>query len=66
MSTISNAPLKEVLQLQDAALFEISRLKLPRLPLMEMEVELHAPNVSVSHGYLKEDMCLRIQNTIPG
>jgi hypothetical protein len=62
MSTISNAPLKNVLQLQQAALYEISQLNLPRLPVMEMEVELHVPNLFVSPGYFKQDMCRLIQN----
>jgi hypothetical protein len=63
MSTISNAPLKNVLQLQQAALYEISQLNLPRRPVMEMEVELHAPNLFDSPGYFKQDICTLIQNT---
>jgi hypothetical protein len=63
MSTISNAPLKNVPQLQQAALYEISQLNLPRLSVMEMEVELHLPNSFLPPGYFKQDMCTLIQNT---
>jgi hypothetical protein len=59
---MSNTSLKHVLQLQQAALYKISQLNLPRLPVMEMEVELHVPNLFVAPGYFKQDLCKLIQN----
>ena len=62
MSTISNAPVKNVLQLQKAVLYEIDQLNLPRQPVMEMEVEVHLPNLLFPPGYFKQDLCTLIVN----
>jgi hypothetical protein len=39
------AALLEILKLQQAALYEISQLNLPRQQVLEMEVQLRVPNL---------------------
>jgi hypothetical protein len=57
------APHDYAMQLQKAVWQEISQLNLPRLPVMEMEVELCVSNsFDTPPRYIKQDLCKLIQN----
>jgi hypothetical protein len=55
---LQRAALSEIAALQQAALYEISQLTLPRQQLLEMEVRVCVPNlVSLCDVYVKQDIC---------
>ena len=61
MSKIS--PHDQAMQLQNFVLYEISKLKSRRLPVMEMEVELCLSNsFDTPPCYMKQDLFQLIQN----
>jgi hypothetical protein len=65
MSTTDKiAPHEHAMQLQNAVLYKISQLNLPRLPVMEMEVKLCESNSFLTPPcYAKQDLlCRLIQN----
>jgi hypothetical protein len=52
------AALSEILKLQQAALYKIYQLNLPRQQVLEMEVQLRVPNLeALCDGYVKQDIC---------
>jgi hypothetical protein len=60
---LQQAALSEILKLQQAALYKISQLNLPRQQVLEMEVQLWVPNLeALCDGYVKQDICQLSQN----
>jgi hypothetical protein len=60
---LQQAALSEIAALQQAALYKISQLNLPRQQLLEVEVQLCVPNlVSLCDVYVKQDTCQLSQN----
>jgi uncharacterized membrane protein len=54
---LQKAALSEIAKLQQAALYKISQLNLPRQQLLEMEVQLWVPNLeSLCDGYANQDI----------
>ena len=50
--------LSQIANLQQAALYEISQLDLPRPQVLEMEVQLQVPNLeALCDGYVNQDIC---------
>jgi hypothetical protein len=55
---LQQAALSEILKLQQATLYEISQLHLPRQQVLEMEVQLRVPNLeALCDGYVNQDTC---------
>jgi hypothetical protein len=60
---LQQAALSEIAALQQAALYKISQLNLPRQQVLEMEVQLCVPNlVSLCDAYVNPDICQLSQN----
>jgi hypothetical protein len=60
---LQQAALSEILKLQQAALYKISQLNLPRQQVLEMEVQLWVPNLeALCDGYVNQDICQLSQN----
>jgi hypothetical protein len=60
---LQQAALSEILKLQQATLYELSQLNLPRQQVLEMEVQLWVPNLkALCDGYVNQDICQLSQN----
>jgi hypothetical protein len=64
IANTQNTALSEIVaKLQQAALYEISQLNLPRQQVLEIEVQLWVPNLeALFDGYVNQDICQLSQN----
>jgi hypothetical protein len=60
---LQQAALSQIENLEQAALYKMSQLDLPRPQVLEMKVQLQVPNLeALCDGYVNQDICQLSQN----